>query len=87
MPHSRYEKKHNKDFRIGVAIKQNESKVSNDTLLVSDYFYTLNTMQIDFETRHFRTPTILRKLKSSTYSARSLDLCYINLVLATSVWF
>ena len=34
-----------------VVIKQNESEVGNDMLLVSDNLYTSN-MSIDFETRH-----------------------------------
>ena len=41
-------------------IKQNESEVdhiSNDKLLVSDYFYTSSIMSIELETRHFKPYT------------------------------
>ncbi len=38
-----------------VKIKQNESEVGSEMLLVSDSFYTLHIMPIEFETRHLRT--------------------------------
>ncbi len=57
-------------------IKQNESEVGSDMLLVSRLFLHFNQMPIEFETRYFL----------GDYIARLINLCNIIHTLATNTW-